>query len=429
MKNKPLIALSLAGVLTVGSFPSNSFAQSMNSLKQEQNKLEEEQNEVEGSIDQKQAEIDKNLAKQKDMQAEIVKIDAEIDKNLGEIQKKAAEIEETNIEIDKLKEEIKEIEKKIAERNELLEERARTVQQQGGSASYLDVVLGAKSFSDFISRITAVNTIMDADKNILADQKRDQELLEKKKKEVEEKLESLEAAKNKLEDLKASLDSQKAEKDRLLAQLETEHSSLEEEKEELEEHAHALYEMSKAVETEIIAAEREAQRIAREQAEATAASNTSGSSSSGGSSSAAAPAVSSGSWTKPASGIITTNFGLDVLNGKTRYHYGMDIAKSGSGVPIVAAADGVVSQAKWSNSYGNVVFISHNINGQTYTTVYAHMSSYAVSNLQTVKKGQKIGVMGNTGYSFGQHLHFEVHAGGWNGSKSNAINPRSVINF
>ena len=53
-------------------------------------------------------------------------------------------------------------------------------------------------------------------------------------------------------------------------------------------------------------------------------------------------------------------------------HHGLDIAASGT-VPVVAAAEGVITRSYYSTSYGNVVFISHNINGQTYTTVYAHL--------------------------------------------------------
>jgi murein DD-endopeptidase MepM/ murein hydrolase activator NlpD len=67
--------------------------------------------------------------------------------------------------------------------------------------------------------------------------------------------------------------------------------------------------------------------------------------------------------------------------------------------------------------------IAHSINGQTYTTVYAHMSSRSVGDGAVVSKGQQIGYMGNTGDSYGQHLHFELHRGPWNAAKSNAINP------
>ncbi|MEM5673435.1 M23 family metallopeptidase [Bacillus cereus] len=81
----------------------------------------------------------------------------------------------------------------------------------------------------------------------------------------------------------------------------------------------------------------------------------------------------------------------------------------------------------YSTSYGNVVFISHNINGQTYTTVYAHLKSRSVSAGQKVKQGQQLGIMGNTGQSEGQHLHFEIHKGEWNAQKRNAMDPKIYI--
>lgn len=107
-------------------------------------------------------------------------------------------------------------------------------------------------------------------------------------------------------------------------------------------------------------------------------------------------------------------------------HHGLDIAASGI-VPVVAAAEGVVTRSYYSTSYGNVVFISHNINGQTYTTVYAHLKSRSVTAGQKVKRGQQLGIMGNTGQSEGQHLHFEIHKGEWNAQKSNAIDPKIYI--
>lgn len=107
-------------------------------------------------------------------------------------------------------------------------------------------------------------------------------------------------------------------------------------------------------------------------------------------------------------------------------HHGLDIAASGI-VPVVAAAEGVVTRSYYSTSYGNVVFISHNINGQTYTTVYAHLKSRSVTAGQKVKQGQQLGIMGNTGQSEGQHLHFEIHKGEWNAQKRNAMDPKIYI--
>ncbi len=109
-----------------------------------------------------------------------------------------------------------------------------------------------------------------------------------------------------------------------------------------------------------------------------------------------------------------------------KQHAGIDIAASGT-VPIVAAADGVVSRSYFSSSYGNVIFVTHSIGGQQWTTVYAHLNSRQVSEGAVVAKGQQIGIMGNTGHSFGQHLHFELHKGAWNYSKSNAVNPLDYI--
>jgi murein DD-endopeptidase MepM/ murein hydrolase activator NlpD len=109
-----------------------------------------------------------------------------------------------------------------------------------------------------------------------------------------------------------------------------------------------------------------------------------------------------------------------------KQHAGIDIAASGT-VPVVSAADGVVSRSYFSESYGNAVMVSHSINGKQYTTVYAHLSSRNVSNGQVVARGQQVGIMGNTGHSYGQHLHFELHNGPWNVSKSNAINPLDYI--
>ncbi|MGG3547102.1 SH3 domain-containing protein [Bacillus paranthracis] len=125
---------------------------------------------------------------------------------------------------------------------------------------------------------------------------------------------------------------------------------------------------------------------------------------------------------KPAAGSYTSGF--EKRGGQM--HYGLDIAASGT-VSVSAAADGVVTRSYYSESYGNVVFISHNMNGQTYTTVYAHLNSRSVSAGQSVKQGQQIGFMGNTGQSEGQHLHFEVHKGEWNAQKSNAVNPKLYI--
>ncbi len=102
----------------------------------------------------------------------------------------------------------------------------------------------------------------------------------------------------------------------------------------------------------------------------------------------------------PFKGNITSVFGWR----KRRPHYGTDINLE-TGDSVVAAFDGMVRIAKLNRSYGNVVIIRH-ANGLE--TVYAHLSKINVEAGQVVEAGQNIGLGGNTGHSFGSHLHFEM---------------------
>lgn len=102
---------------------------------------------------------------------------------------------------------------------------------------------------------------------------------------------------------------------------------------------------------------------------------------------------------------------------RRRFHYGLDLAQP-TGEPIYAAFDGVVRISKFNRSYGNLVIIHHTNGLETY---YAHMSKRHVTVGQQVKSGDVIGLCGNTGRSFGSHLHFEIRYMG------NAINPENVI--
>ena len=114
------------------------------------------------------------------------------------------------------------------------------------------------------------------------------------------------------------------------------------------------------------------------------------------------------------------------VSGVNKLHAGTDFAAPG-GTPIYAAASGYVQVAGWSTGgYGNYVIIYHGkmSDGNTYTTLYAHMRSVATSAGKYVKQGELIGYVGTTGNSTGNHLHLEVWKGG---SKANAVNPRSCI--
>jgi murein DD-endopeptidase MepM/ murein hydrolase activator NlpD len=111
----------------------------------------------------------------------------------------------------------------------------------------------------------------------------------------------------------------------------------------------------------------------------------------------------SGSLIWPVNGSVSSGFGYRW----GRLHAGIDIP-AGEGTPIRAADSGTVTYAGWMGGYGNYTIISHS---GSLRTCYGHQSSIGVSVGQHVKKGQVIGRVGNTGHSFGAHLHFETRDG------------------
>ena len=414
---KSIVAITASVLCVAGiSAGGNVQAESVSSLQEKQSTIEKKKSSVESNISDAESKISDIENQRASLEAELKKVEKSIADTKEKITEKDKEISSTNDKIASLKESIKETEERIANRNEILKERARSYQQNGVSSSYLEVLLGANSFGEFVERIGAVTTIMNADKDIIAEQEADKARLEEQKEEVEEKLASLNKMKQELVEMKEKLDGKKVEKNQLMAVLKSEQSELEEEKLSLEEEKELLSNQESAVKKAIAAEEK---RQAEEAAKASASSSSTSSSSGAVS---AAPAVTSGKFMRPAAGYVSSGFG-----GRWgRNHNGIDIAKSGT-VPVVASAAGVVSRANFSSSYGNVIYISHYIDGQVYTTVYAHLRSMNVSAGQSVQKGQQIGLMGNTGRSFGQHLHFELYVGGWTASHSNAVDPMKYL--
>ena len=114
--------------------------------------------------------------------------------------------------------------------------------------------------------------------------------------------------------------------------------------------------------------------------------------------------ASTGSFIWPLSGTITSRFGYRNIFGSTSFHSGLDIAAP-YGTQISAADGGTVTFSGWNGTYGKLVVIDH---GNGNSTLYAHMSSRAVSEGDMVTQGQTIGYVGTTGSSTGNHLHLEV---------------------
>lgn len=435
------VVLGLGGYSGVISPDKAIAASKLEELNNQKSEIENKQSNINSKLSSTDNELTENQNKQSSVESEIKRLDSAISDTQSKIDTRQSEIKETKNEIKKLKGEIKVLMDRIEKRNELLKDRARSFQESGGMVSYMDVLMGSQSFSDFIDRMGAVATIVEADQDILKEHMADKKLLEEKEKQVEKELAKLETLLAELKSMEKSLNSQKNEKDKLMASLKEEEHEIHEEKLALEEEQELLSAQKSAIQKAMqLEKQRQAElaaaaaAAARQEAQERVNNNNNSNSSSGSSSSnssssnnnsgstVSAPAVSSGAFTRPAAGRLTSGFGQRWGD----LHAGIDIAASGT-VPIVSAADGVVIRSYYSSSYGNVIFISHSINGQVYTTVYAHLSSRSVGAGASVSKGQHIGYMGNTGQSYGQHLHFELHRGPWNAAKSNAINPVGIV--
>ena len=119
---------------------------------------------------------------------------------------------------------------------------------------------------------------------------------------------------------------------------------------------------------------------------------------------------------KPVSGVITSRFGANESI-RDHTHKGIDIGAP-NGTSIKAAADGTVTYSGWMGGYGNLIIITHENGIQTY---YGHCSKFYASKGEEVEAGDVIAAVGSTGYSTGNHLHFEIRK---NGSQ---INPQRYL--
>lgn len=108
----------------------------------------------------------------------------------------------------------------------------------------------------------------------------------------------------------------------------------------------------------------------------------------------------------PTRGRLSSRFGVrgDPITGVSRFHNGIDLAGS-IGTPVVATMSGKVSMLGFNPNFGRYIILSH---PEGFQTLYGHLDSFLVRKGQRVKQGEAIGLMGNSGYSTGSHLHFSI---------------------
>lgn len=301
--------------------------------------------------------------------------------------------------------ELDEAERALDEKTELFETRVR-VMYENGDISYLDVLLSSDSFSDMLSNLEIVSQIMDYDKKVVRDYTAAKKDIEVKKASLESDKKDEETYQDSLESKYNALDNQKSEQQKIITELNANMDAKKAQAEKMEAE-------QESINSEIERLSREAAaRAAAEAAARKKQQQQSGSSSSSGDSGVVIPTSGTFVWPLPdyGTGRISSPYGYRThpITGKRKLHAGIDVGVP-SGSTIVAAASGTVVRSYMSSSYGNYTVIDH---GGGVMTAYAHQSKRLVSAGEHVSAGQKIGLVGSTGNSTGNHLHFEVYVNG-----------------
>ncbi len=351
-------------------------------------------------IDALQADADALAEESQKLKSELAKIRSDktqalnarvmLDQQIDLTQKKIANTESRisgyNALLDQTTYELEENQKQEAEQYELFCQRARVMEMQG-TPSYWAVLFKATSFSDLLSRLADVQTVIDYDQQVIDDLRAIRVQIQEKQALQEELRTETEATKAQLEEQKAELAEQRQEAEKIYQEI-------------LADEALAAEALS--------AKNAEAERIQDEILKKTEelAAQMGWDTTSGGY-----------IWPETKSKKITSPYGPrnTGLPGASTNHKGVDIGGVGYDTNVLATKAGVVITSAYSNSYGNYVVISH---GRGNTTLYAHMSSRSVKEGDTVTQGQVIGVTGSTGISYGAHLHYEITE---NGSRVNPL--------
>lgn len=181
--------------------------------------IDSQRQEIQKSIDEAKTEIGDLQAQRSKIEEKISSIENAIEENKLKITEADEQIKTTKAEVERLNAEIALIEERINTRNNILKDRAVSFQENGGQVRYLDVILGSSSFSDFIDRIDAVATIVEADQSLIEAHNADKTELEEKQKNVNSKLADLNSLKVELEGMQMHINDQKAQSEALKQEL------------------------------------------------------------------------------------------------------------------------------------------------------------------------------------------------------------------
>lgn len=383
----------------------------------EESNLSEAQQEkktLENDLQKAKELIDSLKGSKEDIQSEVEKLDKQLNEISGKVKelesrlsKKRQEIADTESALNKAKEQEKKQYRNMKKRIQFMYE--------NGQTSYVEMLLSADSFTDFLNAVEYITQISQYDRKMLKEYQNMQVTIADTQKTLETDYASLQSLQAKVQEEKqavAALESAKKGELNDVADDLTDAQTVAK-----------AYEAEIQAQNEVIVQIQAAQKRAAEQQaaqqQAQAAEGNQGATDAAGENQNTAQNTtpsgngqSTGSmmWPCPSSKRVTSDYGprTSPTNGASSNHKGIDIGAA-YGADIVAADGGTVLVATYSSSGGNYVIIDH---GGGLCTVYMHASSLTVSAGQTVSKGQVIAKVGSTGISTGNHLHFGVTLNG-----------------
>ncbi len=369
LKNKILLSFLLPCFLFVSIFANVGFADTADEKRAE---LDEVQRQM-----QRVAEIRENARRK----AEIA--NDNLNETLGSLRALQAESAELQKQSEAMQKRIDENTAKLDAKKAELAERIRIYKKRlrdiyiNGQINYLDVLLGAKDFSDFSSRMYLLQKIIRSDLSMLEQIKKDAEEIGQRQDELNAELRDIKITQNELEIKKAKVEELRKQRAGILYEAEEEKQSSE-----------AEYERLLVISENIAAMLRNMEN--------------SGNLNQG--------PVAGGGFMWPCSGPITSPFGWRIhpVFGTSKFHSGIDIGVD-YGTPILATNAGTVVYSGWLGGYGYCVMVDH---GGGIVSLYGHNQSLAVSEGQYVNRGALLSYAGSTGYSTGPHLHFEIRVHG-----------------
>ncbi|MDW5298649.1 MAG: peptidoglycan DD-metalloendopeptidase family protein [Sedimentibacter sp.] len=335
--------------------------------------LQYKQQQIEKQISEFRKQADALKGQKKTVQQELDILDGEIRALNLEADSYELEKQEIAMKIAESEQKIDELNTEIENNNEILEERLR-VMYENGSSGYMEVVLNSENIVDALTRMDMIQLIVKSDVDLLKS-------ITEQKAEIEELKLSQETERLELTAVINNLAAKQNEVTVASRSKESYMSSIQSDINEIQRQQAEMDAQSAKIEKAILEAQRAVEYAGGEMA-----------------------------WPVPGNYRITSPFGgrYDPISGVWSQHGGVDIAAP-YGSSIVSTNDGVVIFAGWHYSYGNYIIVDH---GGGIATLYAHSSRLLASKGQAVSRGETIALIGSTGYSTGNHLHFEVRVNG-----------------